>query len=92
MIEEGPLDRRELSPIRQSLDSPHFGTIGLYGQYRTRLDRFSVEKNRAGMTGTGVTASFCARQSQLIPQDLNEQPFGPYVEFMILVINGYPQQ
>src|SRR5207237_4879418 len=59
--------------IGEPLDGRHARAVGLDGKHRARLDRASVELDRAGSALARVAPDVCPGEVQVLAEDLNEE-------------------
>lgn len=88
MVKEGFLERMKLVPICQTFDREDFLTINLRGEHKARIHSLSVHQDRACTALTDLTSPFCARQAQLLPQQIKECQVRANFKLVFSVVDG----
>jgi hypothetical protein len=76
LLEKPLLDGMECRTIRQTLDGLQVVTIRLDREHGAGLDRLAVEQDRARAAARGVAADVGPGQSQILPDQVNQQQPG----------------
>src|SRR5262245_42753555 len=74
VFDERLLQWIEPSILRETLDRLHGSAIGPHRQVAARVDRLSVQQDRAGTALATVTTNLCAGHTEVIAENFDKRP------------------
>src|SRR5262245_50501882 len=88
LLPEALLQRVERASLRQALDGLDGPVVGLDGEDGAALHRATVQAHGAGAAARRVTADVRAGQSEVLPDEVDEQRAGADLAAVLLAVDG----